>query len=74
VSPLTLLIIGLPRGSSSGYRWWGQIEWTHHFGSAGTAGRLGILLESAKFLRFRASSRALWPSRKLLIASVCRLL
>jgi hypothetical protein len=39
-----------------------------------TAGRLGILLESAKFLRFRASSRALWPSRKLLIASVCRLL
>ena len=51
MSPLTLL--------TSGYRWWGQIEWTHHFGSAGTAGRLGILLKSAKFLRFRASSRAL---------------
>src|SRR6478735_1603805 len=65
------------RCSSSGYRG------AHHRVTAGLIiglplvgpdGRLGILLESAKFLRFRASSRALWPSRKLLIASVCRLL
>ena len=64
MSPLTLLIIGLPRGSSSGYRCWGQIEWTHHFGSAGTAGRLGILLEISQIFAISCQlSRALAISK-----------